>query len=108
MSLRAIADQFALRIVGGKYQEAYEMLSKAAKEEWSPASLKDEFEGMYDNIELAEPTVVTEWNDISGTHDLENGTMLYVPIESNDPWSEAITVIIDGTNEIIGVEFGRP
>ena len=108
MSLRNLADTFALKITAGEYAAAFEMLSKSAQEIWSPESLRESFEGMYADIQLAQPRVITGWNDDSGTTELRQGTMLYVPIESADPWSEAIIVIIDQSKEIIEVEFGRP
>ena len=108
MSLRSIADRFALKIVAGEYGAAFSMLSVTAKQEWNAQSLQDEFEAMYENIDIAKPRVVTEWNDESGTTKFDDGTLLYVPIDSNDPWSEAISVFIDNNNEIVEVEFGRP
>lgn len=108
MSNRKIADQFALKIVDGEYSKAFEMLSKSMQQEWTIESLKEEFESMYESIGSAKPVVVTDWNDVSATTELENGTLLYVPIESNDPWSEAISVIVDAVGKIIEVEFGRP
>ena len=108
MSHRAIADRFALSIVAGNYQDAFQMLSANAKNVWSVQSLEDAFVEMYDDIEVAKPKVVTEWKDSSGTTKLDRGTLLYIPIESEDPWSEAISVIIDENDEIVEVEFGRP
>ena len=108
MSLRKLADEFALKVVAGNYKEAHEMLSDVAKSEWTPNAIKEEFEAMYEDLSESKPFVITDWNDENGETDLDNGTLLYVPIDSEDGWSEAISIIINSSNQIIEIEFGRP
>ena len=108
MSLRNIANDFSLKVVAGSYEDAFEMLSGEAREIWSASSLKESYLDMIEYFEGEAAQVLTEFDDEFGMTPLEDGTLLYVPVNTESGLSEAISGVIDASGGITEVEFGRP
>ena len=108
MSVREIANEFSVKIVSGRYEEAFKMLSGGARDAWSPESLKSAYKQMVEYFEDSKPKVASEFDDEFGQIALDEGTLVYVPIFCEEGFSEAISVMLDPNQKIVSVEFGRP
>jgi len=108
MSLRKMADQLASLIVEKQYEQAFELLSQTAKDEWPVIAIKEEYEAMVEYFEESEAQVVKGFDDEYAETQIDDMTMLYVPIQNEEGESEAIVVMFDESKNIIGLEFGRP
>ena len=106
MLIRQLADEFALRTVNGAYSEAADLLSTEAQAKWTAELIEENFLEMIKYFDEAEIEVITNWDELEDV-ELDNGMMLYVPIEA-DGESEAITVVINEDHEIVDIGFGRP
>jgi len=106
-----IAFEFANSIVNGDFAAAHELLTEQQKSDWSPNSLREEYEEM---IEYGEGPVtlievmneMTEW---SAKKDKDIG-WAYVAM-SGDGYSEAVAVVVCNENnhlKIRQIEWGRP
>ena len=108
MSLRKIADEFALKVVSGQFAEAQKMLGGEAKEAWTSEAIQEAYSEMVEYFDGAEAKVEEGWSDEFAETKLDEGTLLYVPIVSAEGDSEAISVVIDDSGAIVDIEFGRP
>ncbi len=106
LTTRQAADTFALHVVQGAYSEAASMLSPAAQENWTEELIEENYQAMIRYFDDAEIEVITNWDELEDV-EVDNGMMLYVPIEA-DGESEAITVVIDEEHKIVDIGFGRP
>lgn len=95
-----------MKIVNGQYDKACEMLSSSALSQWSASTLQEQYEEMIEYFEGAKVKVITGWQEI-GDVELDNGVLIYVPLESEEG-GEAVTTVINDAGEVNEVEFGRP
>ena len=107
MNVKETANQFAEKVVAGDYAAANAMLSSDIRADWTAEAIQTAYEEMIEYFEGDPVRVNTEFEEEFGKTQLDHGTLLYVPLES-DFGSEAISVVIDSQNQIVEVEFGRP
>ncbi|MEO1521707.1 MAG: hypothetical protein AAFU78_13160 [Cyanobacteria bacterium J06633_2] len=107
MSAKSLVQNFASTVLRGQYEEAFQMLSGEAKDDWSPDAIKEAFEDMVEYFEGAAPRLDLEFDDEFGITKLDEGTLVYVPVVS-DEGSEAISGLVDHESRIVDLEFGRP
>ena len=82
MELKAIANDFATKIVGSEFGTANQMLSPELREDWSVEALKVAYEEMIEYFEGAPVRVITDFDESIGMTKVDEGTFVYVPLES--------------------------
>lgn len=106
-----VAFEFANTIVNGDFAAAHELLAEQQQSEWSPDSLKEEYEEMteYGESPINHIEVMNEMIEWPTKKDNDIG-WAYVTI-SGDGYSEAVAVVVCSENrqlKIREIEWGRP
>lgn len=106
-----VAFEFATSIVNGDFAAAYGFLTKQQKSEWSPSSLKGEYEEMIDYTDgpINHIEVMNEMTEWPTKREADIG-WAYI-VMSGVGYSEAVAVVVCKENnelKIRGIEWGRP
>jgi len=106
-----VAFRFASKLVAGKFDEAHQMLSPAAKREWPAPRLESTFREMVGYFQ-APPGLVMVMNTMEDWPDKRPNDIgwAYAAI-AGEGESEAVTVVVcdDGGDHLVrSIEWGRP
>lgn len=106
-----VALEFAIALVNGKFEDAYQLLSSSIRADWSPSKLQEKYEKMVGYFDATPDFihvdgVMADWP----SKQPDDIGWAYTSIAC-DGYCEAVTVIVcneNGKHSIREIEWGRP